>query len=595
MKTYNENGVTGLILDMIAPGLPDNLAMEGLRLGVAMLFKEGGALDVQMSIWSRLHDRPSDMFFLQSRKIIQRLITQHKRVGVVILASDEDEPDLPETYMLLQFLQLFCEGHNHDAQDLIREQPNNQTSINLLDDFVALLDTVSHYPCRTSSAAADNVCSVILEILQGPCEGNQTHFALNTELLEIANRMMRSGVENDCNVEDEDGIKKNIMDILQALLEGQHEGSPVLERLLSVIHLDVMQMICNPDDDSITATITDTMTEDEVVAALEAAAIAQEERAKALQDLELTELQTESLVLLQMLIGFKPQLRNEIKFAPTLDKILGKSVAMVEVLWRGQLHKRFFNIPVICLDLPEVTKAQLLDEINREVQEKQLLDFARRGRWIYKELKHQQYLQEKGLDTVFNRQYQNYSTWMTFLFAIAINLLYLSAYRYDPSLNEYTGSHDVTNIASPYLPAHIIPAAFTLKALHLAFAVTCLVMYCVVRAPVSYSILKEAGDTNLAALIGTLTSGSMVYYAGYVVCAMLGTFVSPLFFSLLLLDIVTKDGTAMDVVKALRAASKQLLMIVIMTLFVIYIMAFFYVSFDGRVASVRQFYFHSLC
>ena len=32
---------------------------------------------------------------------------------------------------------------------------------------------------------------MIVEVIQGPCVGNQTHFALNTEVLETINRAMR--------------------------------------------------------------------------------------------------------------------------------------------------------------------------------------------------------------------------------------------------------------------------------------------------------------------------------------------------------------------------------------------------------------------
>ena len=41
------------------------------------------------------------------------------------------------------------------------------------DDFVAYLKCLSQIHCRTSTVAAIRVASTILEVLQGPCTGNQ--------------------------------------------------------------------------------------------------------------------------------------------------------------------------------------------------------------------------------------------------------------------------------------------------------------------------------------------------------------------------------------------------------------------------------------
>jgi hypothetical protein len=35
-------------------------------------------------------------------------------------------------------------------------------------------------------------------VIQGPCEGNQDYFALNTELIETLNRKIRQAPANDC-------------------------------------------------------------------------------------------------------------------------------------------------------------------------------------------------------------------------------------------------------------------------------------------------------------------------------------------------------------------------------------------------------------
>merc|ERR1711871_698340 len=52
----NKLGVTELCLKLIAPGIDRALQVEALNLSVALLFKEGGALDVQETIYAYLSD-----------------------------------------------------------------------------------------------------------------------------------------------------------------------------------------------------------------------------------------------------------------------------------------------------------------------------------------------------------------------------------------------------------------------------------------------------------------------------------------------------------------------------------------------------------
>ena len=63
---------------------------------------------------------------------------------------------------------------------MIIDQPLNSISYNLLDDFVFYLQALDGIQCLTSSDAALRVAATVLEVIQGPCEGNQDYFALNT-------------------------------------------------------------------------------------------------------------------------------------------------------------------------------------------------------------------------------------------------------------------------------------------------------------------------------------------------------------------------------------------------------------------------------
>lgn len=133
----------------------------------------------------------SYLFFKKIKEMIKVMIENHKWNGIVTLEKDQ-EPDLPDTFLVIRFLQLLCEGHYRNNQNIMREQPNNPLNINILDDLVSYLNCLSRIPCRTSAAAAIRVSGTILEVIQGPCVGNQMHLTLSTEILESLNRLLRT-------------------------------------------------------------------------------------------------------------------------------------------------------------------------------------------------------------------------------------------------------------------------------------------------------------------------------------------------------------------------------------------------------------------
>ena len=305
MGILNECGATKVCLNLLGRGVNVELQSEAIKLIVALLFMEGGAHNVQETIYKTLNRSGSDLFFMHMRTMLQDLMQWHRWHGVITLEDEDDEPDLPNEIILVRMLQLTCEGHYKPNQDIMRDQPNNHTTVNLLDDFVEYLQILDEYKCRTSTAAANAVTATVLEVIQGPCEKNQDHFALNTELLETLNRRMRHRVIGDCDEDDENEVKKTAIDIFQGLLEGQGRRPAIYDRVLSVIHLDVIQMICMSEPEE-----------------------GQEEGENA------ADLKTECLVLLQILFDFKPSLREELSSNDEGDEVTFENddVACVEVV-----------------------------------------------------------------------------------------------------------------------------------------------------------------------------------------------------------------------------------------------------------------------
>ena len=266
-------------------------------------------------------------------------------------------------------------------------------------------------PCRTSTSALLALSSLILEVIQGPCMGNQDHFAINTELVEVLNKQVRAEGGQDSVLAEELELKKSCIDIFQALLEGQGSKKDVYERVLAVVHIDIIYLMSSPE------LLQRISTDDEEVTQI------------------LLELQTESMVLLQSLINYRPSIREELGIKQDDDNFSGSKTVSVEVIWRGELQRRFFHIPDICDYFAESSKTKFVETVNRNLQENKLNDLLKASHTFYAELRHQEKLTNWGLSIILSRVNQDRSEQASFVIACIINLLQLLFYSHAGETN----------------------------------------------------------------------------------------------------------------------------------------------------------------
>ena len=512
------------------------------------------------------------MFFRNVRMIMQNLMSWHKWNGVIILEEDQ-EPELPDEIILIRCLQLMCEGHYQPNQNIFREQPNNVTSINLLDDFVLYLQALDNIKCRTSTSAELAVCATILEVIQGPCEGNQDYFALNTELIETLNRKLRQHPVNDCDETQEVELKKSAIDIFQALLEGQARKTAVYERMLSVIHIDVILVLCKGEEEK-----PDGEAEEE-------------------SD-ESVELRTESLVLMQMLTDFRPSLKTELGIQ-NMSELIGGSVACIEVVWRGELQRRFFHVPDICMLLAKSTKDNFIANVCRDSPEDKLYGLLESTKEMYREILHQQLLTDYKIDKVFSRTNQDRATWLTFYIVLIINILFVLYYHatnvpcpdanddaalvYTPNFFDDEPPDDFSLLDPPFCTeislAHpeVIATIRVLNFVLIFLAMFVLLLYLVVRVPVNYQSYIEANKGVLNSALLTAMDPVTMYYFFYLALSILGIRYH-IALTILLLDFVSKSPTSQSVLAAVYNPRKQIFMTLVLAFIVTYIFAMYMVS-----------------
>jgi len=486
-----------------------------------------------------------------------------KKIPADKIEGEEDDVDQPEGIILIRAIQLMSEGHFDDNQNICREQPNNIRSFNLLDDFVNYLGVVSKIPCNESTEAGSAVADCILEVIQGPCVKNQQHLALNTELIEILNRMMRSKGGEDADEEAEESLKCCGLEIFEALLEGQGKGSGIYERILSVIHLDVLQVMACAGaggDDQGDASDDDDNADDEE----------KDDEEEEEEDEEgMGDVQTEALVLMQMLCDYKPELRNEIEYPPEIKELIGKDVVSVEVVWNGALQRRFFPIPEMCHDLAGASKDKFVEGVDRDSQETKLQGLMSEAQVLHIEIKHQQVLKELGVSRLFSRNNQEMATWIGFSFACLINIMLLAGYHYkDADLGKDADGNTI-NAGTLSMDSTMEIAVMIVNIGQCITSIFVLVLFLVVRCPVAYQVCIQRDEMNeWWAMYYAATDAYTLYYLGYVVVAAL-CINEQYLCCFLLLDIIVKDSTTRDVLNAVIYPIKQLTMTVILTLFVI--------------------------
>ena len=543
VNALNTCGATALCLDLIAYGIDEGLQLEAIKLGVGLLFKEGGAIEVQSIMNAHLQKSSSDLFFKQVRVTIHKLIEWHKWKKVIILEGGA-EPTFPDEVLLLRLLQLMCEGHFLPNQQIMREQPFNSTSYNLLDDFATYLDCLVRLQCRTTTVVAIRLASTILEVLQGPCSGNQAHFTLNTELIETLNRLNRTRVIRDCVEDEEVELKRISIDILQALLEGQGGKSVVFEKLLSVLHLDIIQYMSKHVMQGNVDTPYEVNPE--------------------LHDSKVS-LKTECVVLLLTLCNFRPTLYDELGISRKVEDIVGSGMAMIEYIWRDDIHRRFFHIPKVCSFLAKSSKDNLIEYVDRSYAEYKLVDFLNRSHDLYREVKHQQLLMEMNLSRLFNLTNKERASWITFILAFAVNMIILFKYQ-------AYGSDKPNVAAGPALAIEI------LNYTQAGFAFIVLLQNLVVRVPVTYQKLKADNKSQIETIFYTAAEPMTLYYLGYLAFVLLGSLYSYNFLPFLLLDIIVKNSTTQDVLNSVIFPRNQIAVGAILTMFIIHIYGFFLVS-----------------
>jgi hypothetical protein len=464
-RALNNAGATALCLDLINSGIHETVQEEALKLLVALLYREGGNLVVQKTINGHLSSELSSThpFFERAHQMLDDCLQfaadgteEEDGSGLIELdgggstayAAAAAAVGGPERLMnrgllFVRMLQLMCEGHYLPNQELLRCQPNNKNkSVCLLDACVRHVTEVSRYPSSRGQQTTIEFTGLLLEGLQGPCPGNQEHLAMNSELVETMNKILRTDVVmkgTDCKDEEQIEVKVNILKIFKAMLEGikspslaktdnapEHEdeeaasaaaaaaaeeddddfptrnfgvevgdadspNSVILQRIISVLQPEILfkEVFKNYLPEHLHGLEMKRASGE--LGADAAGDDAEEEQG------QLTQIQVETLVLLSMLAEADESVREVIQLP---DNVMD-AVCSLEVVWGGQLQRRLFCPPAMCELLSKATRSEFVETVDRTSSEDKLAGLVEATKGVYFELRHLEMLQLKGLSVFF--------------------------------------------------------------------------------------------------------------------------------------------------------------------------------------------------
>jgi hypothetical protein len=511
---FNDRGVTDLCLDIIAIGMETSFCVQVIRLLIAIMAISGGNVEVQTRIHKFLWEKNSTYFFEQIKDLIDSQITWCQRD-----ASNESNV-IPDTVIVLKLIHSMCEGSFAGNKELFREQNKNTRFVNILDSLTAYVSTFARNENHACTKIGIRVMHAILGLVQGPCVANQEYFVLQTNLLTALNRIMRSSqsILNRSTEwsHDQEVLKEYVIDVLRALIEGQHLNSIVVERVQLAMELNVLNVLILPP---------------EVV----------DETDHAIGFHELSSLQAKYLVFVQSLGS------QSVKDIPVYaQQRIQEDIAIIEIIWNNKIIRHVYYLPEFAKDITENTKRKLLDEVEITTQEVKLKDFVKKAKELYQVATHQKLLKSIGLNNIWRLPIS--LSWLMFFNCIAINVLLISFYKDE--------NFDIYN--NVYLPRKVDKFIYSLILLQLLFALCAMLLYILVTLPVSYKCNIDNGLTKMQSLLHSIFNFATYRHIIYFTITVLAIEYSYLLMSILLLDFIILDSTSKDVLYAVIYPFRQL-------------------------------------
>eukprot|EP01135_Chromosphaera_perkinsii_P006243 Nk52_evm4s470 gene=Nk52_evmTU4s470 len=642
-----KHGAPNLVVNLIKRFSDRNVFCESVLFGIALL--EGGNATVQNLFEEAFKSDDGKYFKEIHEKMLQTVVelkieqeqsskmaNQPRRGKDAVSKGAKRLAKKPYIRNLLRYLQLLCEGHNLENQNLIREQRHVGKSFNLVKDTITYLLAA----CGNSSTLEVNInasngelinqaLSTLVEYCQGPCLENQELVLYSEEsTLEVLIGLILSDLTS---------LGENSK--LLALSLRENAATLLLSTLEQRTQSNMARTILGPMDVAqVGGMIEKLFNSYKELKAMESDVHHGEGNSEVTEQ---TLQVAHTIYLLMCSLSHCSEEVSEliaISSPESLENDIGRLKALeyfclntgrVEINRGGMLERIFFPIPDVCRMLTEKTEEDVVQSSKQFVddQSEKLSNFFSLAKDAMAEMEFREKLKSEPMFWIFSK-YRAKMKKVAFKLSIFINIFlalffplenYGAEDRFNFSLSKDTlffflpdtwkqafvamiaRSSLVSNVKEKISLLHITDLlSFTVdkmqnnvvvnqlgEAVHdMSFSLS----FSIQKLPCIALVLSIAGLAQL--LVGFFILGgyfidlwknkgnlagakmsSIYYYSVYCFLSFLGYFFSPYFYSLLLFDIVARYETLQNVIRSVTRNFEAILLTSVFALIIIYLFA----------------------
>ncbi|KAI0235730.1 Inositol 1,4,5-trisphosphate receptor type 1 [Lamellibrachia satsuma] len=613
----HREGATDLVVDLILNS--DAVFLETIQLGIALL--EGGNSVVQHSFLRRFKsdEKNSENFFKVLHERMQEAQTEIKAnitvntsdplcdkgrkesvinvdmrpvhtSGLMSDLRDEMSPKVALMQPILRFLQLLCENHNQDLQNYLRHQ-NRSSHYNMVCETLQFLDCICGsttgglgllglYINEGNVGLVNQTLKTLTEYCQGPCHENQNAIVshesngIDIVMALILNDINPLGRYHMDLVLD---LKNNASLLLLAIMESRRDSENAQRILYSMSPnqlVDVAKQAYHKEE----------MGEEEGWG-------------EGVERGEDTRIHPKNVghniyLLAHQLAKHNKELAELMKPNPEGSYIdpafeyYAAHTAQIEIVREDRTMEQIvFPIPEECEYLTEETQRKVYTSATRDKQGSKVSYFFNKIEEMFAEMMWQKHLRSRHVLFWFS---SHMSLWksISFNLAIIINLLVAFFYPFasagedlDPRLSNLIWTAMLMSLATVVgFPCQVAILTFTISLiLRLIFSVgvvptlTLLGVLNVLNAIMFMVSTMGNCGTFTKSLLDILTDFKFIYYLGYIMVSVLGLTLHEFFYSLMLLDIMYREETLLNVIRSVTKNGRSILLTTVLAVILIYL------------------------
>ncbi|KAL5260490.1 hypothetical protein ACHWQZ_G010582 [Mnemiopsis leidyi] len=516
---------------------------------------------------------------------------QYKEIGLEGVGAE-----VMEMTHVLRFLQLLCENHNIQLQNYLRKQLTapaalNKNSYNLINETLELIESLCGgttgglgllglYINEGNFELVDQCLCTLTEFCQGPCPENQTAIAFQesngidiivaivlNDINPLAKRRMSLVLQ----------LKNDAAKLLLSIMESRQD-SDMAERIMQNIQPSyLVNAIRQAYNTGSTAEDVDPLDVEEEIGDDEATPHEVGHNIYILA-YQLSEYNKELAHLLcRGFINEASRLSD-----PALD-YYSKRTAQIEVVrYDRSLERIVFQVPPICNYLTKTSKLKVLYTAERDEQGSKVTDFFSRTDDLFNEMIWQKKLRDNPLLYAISR---NMPLWANIVFLLAVTCNFLVALFYPfPTVEE-----DVPTSISVFVWLMLVILGCLCYLTPNSKTISLLVIFSIARLKITAGMNFTLTFLGLCQVVGKAMylisylgnrgfkrenlkrDGELLYRNLYMVLCILGLVVHNFFYSILMLDIIIREETLLNVIRSVTRNGKSILLTTVLALILVYL------------------------